>query len=372
MMIPGPTQPDPGVLEVLAQPVLAHYGPQWKSIYEDTTTKLKKVFGTTKNDVLLVPTPGRGAVEMAVVNLVGYKGAGFVCVNGTFSGAIEKTIKAIGGRATVIASELGSGPTAENVSAALDNAGRDVAGRALFLVHAETSTGAATPPAEIFRVCKKKGVLAVLDAISTFGGMDVRMDAWGADWVVGYASKALGGIFGAQPVALSEASWEAAKKNKRHIRSLFLDLNAWQESIERDGSWGHPYPTSMPTSVIMALNKAVDLALAEGLSKRYERHARAASELRRGVEGLGLELFAEKGFYSDTLTAVKAPPGRSSSLLRSRMLEEHGIMVADGWGTLRGKIIRVGHMGTSAIPESIARVRGALADCLRDEIKAIQ
>ena len=127
-------------------------------------------------------------------------------------------------------------------------------------------------------------MLTVLDAISTFGGMEVRTDEWGADYVIGYASKAIGGVFGAQPVAIGPASWEAAKHNKARIHSLFLDLNAWREAIEKDGSWGHPYPSSMPTSVIVALRKAVDLALKEGLQNRYERHASAASEqLRKGL-----------------------------------------------------------------------------------------
>src|SRR5438105_6866656 len=216
-MIPGPTQPDPGVLKALAEPVLPHYGAEWKSVYEETTTKLRGVFGTTKRDVVLMPVPGQVAVETAVVNLVGRGGTGFVCSNGVFSGMIPKMIRAIGGRPVQIRSKLGSGATADEVASVLDDSGRDLAGKPLFLVHTETSTGAATSPAEIFKVCRKRGVLTVLDAISTFGGMDLRADDWGADYVIGYASKALGGIFGAQPVAIGEASWEAAKNNKKRI-----------------------------------------------------------------------------------------------------------------------------------------------------------
>ena len=251
-MIPGPSQPDPEVLKVLAEPVLPHYGPQWKPIYEDTTAKLKTVFGT-KEEVVVMPVPGQVAVETSVVNLVGRGGTGFVCVNGVFSGMIPKMMKAIGAKPIAIRSKLGSGPTSEDVAAALDDFGKDVAGKALFLVHTETSTGAASSPAEVFKVCRKKGVLAVLDAISTFGGMEVRADEWGADYVIGYASKALGGIFGAQPVMIGERSWEKARENRSRIHSLFLDLNTWRESIEIDGSWGHPYPSSMPTSVARVL-----------------------------------------------------------------------------------------------------------------------
>ncbi len=362
-MIPGPTQPDPEVLKALAEPVLPHYGPLWKPVYDDATTKLRKVFGTTRSDVVLMPVPGQVAVETAVVNLVGRGGTGFVCMNGLFSGMIPQMIRAVGGKARIIRSKPGFGPTAEEVAEALDGAGRDVAGKALFLVHTETSTGAATNPAEIFRVCRKRGVLTVLDAISTFGGMEVRADEWGIDYVLGYASKALGGVFGAQPVMIGKAAWEAARENRSRIHSLFLDLNNWRRAIEQDSSWGHPYPSSMPTSVIVALRKAVDLALKEGLPSRYERHARAALMMREGIEGLDLDLFTDERFYSNTVTVAKVRPG-SSAPIREILLKKHGIMIADGLEALSGKIIRIGHMGTSATPEAVSKTLDALSDAV--------
>src|SRR5271169_6905273 len=146
-MIPGPSQPDPEVLKALAEPVLPPYGAQWKSIYDDATSKLKEVFGTSNNEVVLMPVPGQVAVETSVVNLVGRGGTGFVCVNGVFSGMIPQMIGAIGAKSVVIRSKLGSGPTADEVASVLDGAGRDIAGAALFLVHSETSTGAASSPA---------------------------------------------------------------------------------------------------------------------------------------------------------------------------------------------------------------------------------
>jgi alanine-glyoxylate transaminase/serine-glyoxylate transaminase/serine-pyruvate transaminase len=362
-MIPGPSQPDPEVLRALAQPVLPHYGAQWKSIYDETTSKLRRVFGTTKSDVVLMPVPGQVAVETSVVNLVGRGGTGFVCENGIFSGMIPKMIRAIGGKPVSIRSKLGSGATADEVARVLDDSGKDLAGKPLFLVHTETSTGAATSPAEIFKVCRKRGVLSVLDAISTFGGMDLRADEWGADYVMGYASKALGGIFGAQPVMIGEASWESAKRNKARIHSLFLDLNGWREAIEVDGAWGHPYPSSMPTSVIVAMRKAVDLVLKEGLPKRYKRHAKAASRLREGMADLGLDIFTNKGFLSNTVSVAKVRPAWSAPL-RKRLLEKHGVMVADGLENLSGRIIRIGHMGTSATPKAISMTLDALSESL--------
>jgi alanine-glyoxylate transaminase/serine-glyoxylate transaminase/serine-pyruvate transaminase len=361
-MIPGPTQPESEVLEALAEPVLPHYGAEWKPIYDETVSKLKQVFAT-KSEVILMPVPGQVAVETAVVNLVGKGGTGFACSNGVFSGMIPKMVKAIGGKAVVIGSPLGSGPTAEDIATALDDYGKDAAGKPLFLVHTETSTGAASSPAEIFKVCKKRGVLTVLDAISTFGGMDVRMDEWGADYVIGYASKAIGGVFGAQPVAIGNAAWEKAKENRSRIHSLFLDLNEWRHAIDVDGSWGHPYPSSMPTSVIVALKRAVELALKEGLANRYKRHATAASRMKRGLEDMGLEIFTDRRFYSNTVSVAKVKPPWGARL-RETLLGKHDIMIADGLEGLSGRVIRIGHMGTSATPEAVSTTLAALSDCL--------
>ena len=198
---------------------------------------------------------------------------------------------------------------------------------------------------------------------STTQKMHSYSDWRGVDYVIGYASKALGGIFGAQPVAIGKASWEAAKQNAPRIHSLFLDLNIWRQAIEQDSSWGHPYPSSMPTSVIVALRKAVDLALKEGLQNRYKRHAKAASQLRDGLTGMGLDLFTDKLFYSNTVSVAKVRPAWSASL-RRMLLEKHDVMIADGLESLSGKIIRIGHMGTSATPRAISTTVNALADSL--------
>jgi len=362
LMIPGPSQPDPEVLAALSQPVLPHYGREWKAIYDDTTSDLKKVFAT-KKDVLLVPVPGQVALEMAAVNLVGRGGTGFVCVNGVFSGMVPEIIKRLGGRSKVIRASLGRGVTPEQVKESLDSV-RDPAGMPLFIVHTETSTGAASDAAEVFKVCKKRGVITVLDAISSFGGMDIQADEWGADMVLGYASKALGGVFGAQPLAVGKAVWDASKKNRARIHSYFLDLNVWRESIEEDSSWGHPYPSSMPTSVIVAMRKAVELVLREGLANRYRRHASAARQMREGFTRLGLETFTNPAFFSNTVSVARVNPAWGSKV-RTMLLDRHDIMIANGLGPLSGKVIRIGHMGTSATHEAISMTVDGLADVLR-------
>src|SRR5580698_7571999 len=159
-MIPGPSEPEPEVLAELSLPILPHYGAKWLAVYNETTAMMQKVF-RTKNEVLIIPVPGQLAVEMAALNLISKGEEAFVCSNGLFSTSIIDSVRAIGGKPVPIVSELGKGPTLDQVKEAID-ASKDVSGRSIFIVQNETSTGAAVNPAEIFRYCKKKGMITVL------------------------------------------------------------------------------------------------------------------------------------------------------------------------------------------------------------------
>ena len=166
------------------------------------------------------------------------------------------------------------------------------------------------------------------------------------------------------PLSVGKDVWEIAKKKKGKIHSAFLDLSVWREAIDVDSSWGHPHPSSMPTSVIMALRKAVSMALEEGLEARYRRHAEAAKAVRDGMEGLGLEVFTDRAFYSNTVSVARVDQGWEGDF-RKRLVTDYGIMIAGGLGPLKGKIIRVGTMGSSARREKVAITLAAFEKVLK-------
>ena len=363
LMVPGPSEPEPEVLTTLALPILPHYGEKWKQVYEDTTAKLKKIF-KTDNDVIIVPVPGQLAVEMAVANLVPRGQEAFVCVNGYFSEMIVSMVEYWGGKAVVIRSPLGKAVTPEQVQGAIEKKG-DPSGKPIFVVQNETSTGVVSPVEAILKVCKEHGMLTVLDSISAFGGIDVRVDEWGADYAIGYASKAIGGVFGAEPVAVSKDAWKAAKKNSDKIHTRFLNLNVWAKAIEEMGPWGHPHPSSMPTSIIVGLQKAVDLVLKEGLANRYRRHKEVAELARKSLGELGLKLFPDRRYLSNTVSVASVDP-QEDKRLRGTLASKYDIMIAGGLGELSGKIIRIGHMGTSATIPAVSRTMAAMDSILRD------
>jgi alanine-glyoxylate transaminase / serine-glyoxylate transaminase / serine-pyruvate transaminase len=362
LMIPGPSDPEPEVLAELSLPILPHYGEKWMAVYTETTSLLQKVF-KTKNEVIIPPIPGQLAVEMAAVNLVGKGEEAVVCSNGIFSQNIIDAITAIGAKPVEVHAEFGDGHTLEMVKAVVDGM-KDPAGKPIFIVQNETSTGVSVNPADIFRYCKSKGMFTILDSISAVGGTDLRADEWQVDYVIGYASKALGGVNGVVPVAISPAVWETAKKRKGLVHSPFLDLNVWREAIDLDSSWGHPHPTSMPTSVVVALRRAIIMALEEGLDNRYRRHAEAAGAVRKGLKDMGLDIFTSQNFLSNTVSVGKVDAAWDLTL-RKRLVSEYNIMIAGGLGPLRGKVIRIGTMGSSARLEKVQVTLAAMERVLK-------
>jgi aspartate aminotransferase-like enzyme len=368
LMIPGPSEPEPEALTMLSLPILPHYGSKWGEIYNDTVSKLQKVFkaSSSSTEVIILPAPGQAAVEMAVCNLVRKGEEAFVLTNGFFSEMIEEIVTSYGGKPVVISSKkYGSAVGLEQVKKAIDNSKGDVSGKSLFVVHNETSTGVVNPVGEILKTCHERGLVSVLDSISAFGGIDVRVEEWKADFCIGYPSKALGGVFGAVPICISKQCWEIAKKNADSIHTRFLNLNVWRKYIDEWGSWGHPHPTTMPTSIIAAMNKALDIVFEEGLEKRYERHRRVAKVMRDGLASLGFELFPDKDCFSDTVSVAKVDP-KYDEKLRNELLSKYNILVAGGLGKLRGQIIRVGHMGTSATIPSVSITLDAIGSVLRE------
>jgi aspartate aminotransferase-like enzyme len=347
----------------MALPILPHYGKQWKELYEDTTNKLKKIFRTT-GDVIIVPVPGQLTVEMAVANLVTKGEEAYVCTNGHFSNMIVGMIKYWGGVPVTIEKPWGKAVTGEDVASVLDGH-KDLTDKPLFVVHNETSTGIQNPVEEILRTAEKRGMVKVLDSISGFGGIDIRVDEWKADWTIGYASKALGGVFGAEPVALSSRTWEVARRNSDMIHARFLNLNVWEDAIKEMGPWGHPHPSSMPTSIVVGLKKATELALQEGLDERYRRHKEVAEFARAQMKEIGLELYPDVHHSSDTVCALKADP-KWEGKLRSELISKFDIMISGGLGQLEGKLLRIGHMGTSARKPAISRTRVAMEAILKE------
>jgi len=343
LMIPGPSEAHPEVLNVLSQPVMPHYGKEWGEIYEDTCQQLKKLFNT-KQSVIILAGPGGLGLELSVANLIEPGDKAIVVHNGFFGELYGKVVELYERMPVVITKNFGEAADVNSIKEKCKE--EDI--KAIFLVHNETSTAVVNPVKEIGEIAKKKMILYAVDAISSFGGMELRCDDWNIDVCVGYASKALGSIMGVTPVMISEKTWEVAKNRKHPIRGRYMNLNVWEEYIEELTEIGHPFPASVPTSVVLALRKAIELALEEGLENRYKRHAISGKAVREGIRALGLKCLPKEEIASDTVTALLLPEGISEIDLRRFIEEKFNIMVSLMKNLIGLEGIRIGHMGVTA------------------------
>jgi alanine-glyoxylate transaminase/serine-glyoxylate transaminase/serine-pyruvate transaminase len=364
LMIPGPTELHPAVREVLSKPIVAHYGGAWKTEYEETV-KLSAGIFKTKAEVFIMPTPGTVALETGVLSLIEPGEEVVVLDNGFFSGRLAEIAENAGAIVTRLAAEPGDYVKPEKLREMLDTR-KGV--KAVLMVQNETSTGVFNPIPAYARIAGEKGVLTIVDAISSYGGAEMDFDGWGLDYCVGYANKCLGSIPGAVPVAVSERAWEAFRRRKTKPRSFFTNLGVWRYYMDEWKDIGHPYPTTVNPYAYLGLKVAAKAALDEGLETRYRRHIVVAAAFRKAVRAMGLEMLPPEDIASPLVTAISLPTQiwRDSGKINKIMLEKYGIMIGGGIASLHGKIIRIGHMCLTASSRYILPTLAALESTFRE------
>ena len=360
LMVPGPAATWPEDLPKLAEPTLPHYGDAFLRIWHDVRDKLKTIFGTT-GDVIMLPGCGTAGSEMALCGFARRKC--LVVRSGAFADRLAEILTAH--RAEVVDIEV---PDRQAVAVAAVEAAlaEHPEAAAVCVVHSETATGILHPVADIARAMRGGDALLVVDAVSSLGSLEFRMDEWGIDICFTGSQKALGCPPGLAMVAISDRAYAALTDNEANIVGWFLNPLTWKWYHE-NWQW-HPYPTSLPTPVFVAMQSALNRLVGGGLDSHYARQKRAAAAIRRGCQTVGFELYAEsERFASPSITALIPPKGLDEEAFRNSMLADHGIMIAGGFGKLRGKIIRIGHMGPGITDEYVRATLQAVKTCVREQ-----
>ncbi|MEN2975323.1 MAG: alanine--glyoxylate aminotransferase family protein [Candidatus Caldarchaeales archaeon] len=361
LMIPGPTEVSAEVLASVSMPVYPHYGREWGEIYEETIKLAAEIFNTS-GEVIIFPGPGSAALEMGIANLIAPGEKIIVISNGFFGERIEEISRHLGCRVISLKADYGRSLEPRRLEEAL-KIHEDVKG--LAVVHNETSTGVKNPIKEYGRIAKEHNLFYIVDAISSYGAIELRVDDWGIDFCVGYAGKALSSVPGIAPTSIGHEVMSFVENRPWNPSSWFLDLKVWKTYIEDWRSIGHPYPSTVPTHSIVGLREALKIALDEGLEKRYRRHEKMAFGFRKAIRAMGLEVVASEEFASPTVTAVKCPEEICSKIIKE-VLERFNIMVSGGIGELKGRAFRVGHMGLTATPQYLIYTISALMQVLKN------
>ncbi|HEX6972098.1 MAG TPA: alanine--glyoxylate aminotransferase family protein [Limnochordia bacterium] len=359
-MIPGPTDYHPAVLAEMSRPMVSHYGAEWAATFAFVQAQLGQVLGT-ESEPFLYAGSGHLGIDAAFHSLFEPGERIIVVENGHFGQRLSQIARSHGLDVTPLAARWGEPLPPAALRAALA-ASPDV--RAVALVHLETSSGMLNPLPTLAAIVKEAGRLLIVDAVSSAGLAPVDADACGVDVLITASQKGLGAPPGLVVVSVSEAAWAAMRARHSPITGWYNNLLLWREYAETQRGY-QPYFITMPVNIVRALQKSLEMILSEGLAARFERHAALANRFRAGLEALGLELVAARGYGSPGVTAIRCPPGLSASRWRDELLATTGILVAPGLGPEAERVLRVGHMGYNARWELLDRLLDGIERSLR-------
>ncbi|GCF91731.1 pyridoxal-phosphate-dependent aminotransferase family protein [Shewanella sp. M-Br] len=360
LMGPGPSDVYPEVLAAQSRPTVGHLDPLFVGMMDELKSLIQYAFQTKNEMTMAVSAPGSAGMETCFVNLVEPGEKVIVCRNGVFSERMRQNVERMGAIAVLVDNEWGTPVDPAAVEAAL-KANPDA--KFLAFVHAETSTGALSDAKTLCALAKTYGCLSIVDAVTSLGGVELRVDEWGIDAIYSGSQKCLSCVPGLSPVSFSPAAVEKLKNRKTPVQSWFLDQSlvmAYWTSAGGKRSYHH----TAPVNTLYALHESLRMLAAEGLENAWQRHHEMHLVLRAGLEKLGLNFVVAEDSRLPQLNAIYIPEGVDDAAVRTRLLKDYNLEIGAGLGALAGKAWRIGLMGFGARRENVALCLKALEEVL--------
>jgi alanine-glyoxylate transaminase/serine-glyoxylate transaminase/serine-pyruvate transaminase len=361
-MGPGPSDVSPRVLEALARPTLGHLDPVFVKFMDELKELLQYALQTKNPLTMPVSGPGSVGMETCFVNLVEPGDTVIVCINGVFGGRMKENVQRCGGIAVVVEDEWGRAVNPEKVERALTD---HPEAKLLAFVHAETSTGARSDVEALVTLAHEHGCLAIVDAVTSLGGIELKIDTWGVDAVYSGSQKCLSCTPGLSPVSFAQSAIDLITARTTPIQSWFMDTNLvmsyWGTGVKRS------YHHTAPINALYGLHEALVMVSEEGLENAWERHRQHHVALRAGFESMGLELLVPESERLPQLNVVRVPDGVDEARVRNRLLSEYQLEVGAGLGVLAGRVWRIGLMGHSCSLKNVLLCVGAFETVLASE-----
>lgn len=335
-MLPGPTNVPNRVINAMLTPMINHRSDDFRKLYKDIVNKTQTVF-ETENDVVVLTTSGTGAVETSVINLIKKDDVVIIPVNGEFSTRLADLIDNYGGKTIRINSPYGQNPPIEKIEEAFEKNSNI---KALYVVYNETSTGTTLRNlSKLGDICKAHGAYFVVDAVSILGGDELPVDKWNVDICFTATQKALAAPPGIAPISISKEAKKYMIENPPPSQYLNLKryFKYYNDSFET--------PFTPAVSLFYAYQEALNIIIEEGMENRINRHRKCANAFYSGLEALGFTPFADADSRSNVVIAVNYLPGIDDKKFRELISTKFKVLLAGGFGELKGKVFRVGCMG---------------------------
>jgi pyridoxamine---pyruvate transaminase len=353
----GPTWAYPEVLAAQAKQITYHYDPAFIELFRRTERKVAELL-LTKNDILLMQGEAVLGLEAAARGLVQPGTPALNLASGVFGKGMGYWLKDFGAELHELEVPYNDSVDPADVERYLDEHPEI---ELLTVVHSETPSGTLHDVAAIGPMAHARGVLTIVDCVSSVGGIEFRTDDWQIDIAVAAAQKCLGGPPGITLMSVSDAAWERMKANPSAPRASFLSMLDWKEQ------WidGEKFPFTPSVVDMHGIEACVDVVLGEGLDASIARHDLCARAGRAGVRASGLELWPRsEEITAACVTAIAVPNGLTDVQVRAHCRERYGVMISGGQGA--GNLVRIGHMGPTARPAftivGVAAVARTFAD----------
>lgn len=361
LMGPGPSDVHPRILSALGRPTIGHLDPEFVAMMDEVKAMLQYAFQTKNELTIAVSAPGSAGMETCFVNLIEAGDNVIVCQNGVFGGRMKENVERLGATAIMVEDDWGKAVDVAKVEAALkatDNV------KAVCFVHAETSTGAISDAKAICDLAHQHGAVTIVDAVTSLGGSELRVDDWGIDAIYSGTQKCLSCVPGISPVSFNDRAIEIVKNRKTKVQSWFMDLNLVMAYWGGEGK--RAYHHTAPVNAMYALHESLVMLEAEGLENAWKRHQDNHNALKAGIEAMGLSFIVDEASRLPQLNTVTIPEGVDEAAVRATLLNQFNLEIGAGLGALAGKVWRIGLMGYSSRAENILLCLGALDAVLTD------
>jgi alanine-glyoxylate transaminase / serine-glyoxylate transaminase / serine-pyruvate transaminase len=337
LMIPGPVQIAPDILEAFNGQTAAHYGPEWTEIYLSTEKMFSKLVNSDGRTFLM---PGSGSLGLDTVATTFCRGKKCLILNnGMFGNRLYEIVGRQAGAIKDLQFPLNRPINPDEVEKELAANSYDI----VFVPHAETSTGILNPIEKIASVAGKHGVMFFVDAVASAGIEKIDMRNWGIDAVVTGSQKGMETPPGLGIVTIN-------RKMLDYLDTLpengwYTSLKVWCEYYDKWHDW-HPFPVTLPTNTIIALQKSMEKMFQEGVENRQQLYRNASDRFREAVRALGLSPYSQEGDQAHGLTSVSTGGKFDPAELVTYFRMEHNILISGSFGELKKDVFRVGHMST--------------------------
>lgn len=360
LMGPGPTNPDPRVTEAMAAPLVGHLDPYFLTVMDETMRDLRALFRTGNHHTIPMSGTGSAGLETIATNILEPGDSVLVGVIGYFGERLAELCRRTGAEVHTLEAQWGDVIDPGRIANALDAH----PAKLVYLVHVETSTGAAQPLEEIGRIVRERESLLAVDCVTSLAGMPFDAEGWMIDAAGSCSQKCIGAPPGSGPITVGPRAMKAIRGREHPPTSWYFDLallfKYWGEGSGGTRAFHH----TAPVANLYGFREALRQIHGEGLDARWARHQRAHQRLVAGLERIGLELFTPSGHRAPMLNVVTIPDGVNDKAVRKRLLEEMGIEIGGGFGPLAGKVWRIGLMGVNANDEPVDRLLAALGEVL--------